>query len=183
MNLVWRTLWRLMLRRRRPNGAGPFDVSTTSFRVLPTDIDLYGHMNNGRYLSIADLGRFELMMDAGMYAPMQKRGWYPVVVGTTISYRKSLDLWQRYEVESRFVGYDDRAVFVEQRFTVGGEMYARMFIRGRFLKKSGGLVPMDELAELFGVGLDEVEVPDWLLRWGADVALPSTKQPAPSEWE
>lgn len=173
----------MFIRRRKPSGAGPLDVSTTSFRVLPTDVDTLGHMNNGRYLSIADLGRFELLQDAGLYGPMRKRGWYPVVVASTISYRKSLDLWQKYDLESRFVGVDDRAVYVEQRFTVDGEIYAQMVIRGRFLKQSGGLVPMDELIEFFGVGRDDVRMPEWLVRWSADVALPSTKDAAPSVWD
>lgn len=182
MNLFWRTMWRMLLRRRTPNGAGVFDVSVSRFRVLPTDIDLYGHMNNGRYLSIADLGRFTMLMEAGLYSPMIKRGWYPVVVSSTISYRKPLDLWVKYDLESRFVGYDERAVYVEQRFTVDGEVHARMFIRGRFLKKSGGLVPMDELGELFGVAPDDMLAPEWLRSWAAEVALPSTRTPAPSTW-
>ena len=183
MNLIWRTLWRMFLARRKPSGASPLDVSTTSFRVLPTDVDTLGHMNNGRFLSIADLGRFELLQDAGLYGPMRKRGWYPVVVASTISYRKSLDLWKKYVVESRFVGVDDRAVYVEQRFTVDGEIYAQMVIRGRFLKQRGGLVPMDELFEFFGISPDAVPMPEWLARWSEDVALPSTKSPAPSIWD
>lgn len=173
----------MFLARRKPSGAGPLDVSTTTFRVLPTDIDFYGHLNNGRYLTIADLGRFELLQDAGLYGPMRKRGWYPVVVASTISYRKSLDLWTKYDLESRFVGVDDRAVYVEQRFTVDGEIYAQMVIRGRFLKQKGGLVPMDELLEFFGVAPDAVPMPEWLVRWSRDVALPSTKDPAPSSWD
>jgi YbgC/YbaW family acyl-CoA thioester hydrolase len=182
VNLIWRTLWHLLIK---PRGAtqGPFDVSSTEFRVLPTDIDMYRHLNNGRYLSIADLGRFDLLRRAGLYKAMTARGWYPVVVATTISYRKSLDLWQKFTVESRFLGYDERAVYLEQRFVVDGEIYARMFIRGRFLKKSGGLVPMDDLIELIGVAPHELEVPEWILRWGQKVALPSTRVPAPSEWE
>lgn len=173
----------MFLARRKPSGASPLAVSRTSFRVLPSDADTLGHMNNGRFLSIADLGRFELLQDAGLYGPMRKRGWYPVVVASTISYRKSLDLWQKYDVESRFVGIDDRAVYVEQRFTVGGEIYAQMVIRGRFLKEKGGLVPMDDLIEFFGVSRDDVRLPEWLQRWSEDVALPSLKSPAPSVWE
>lgn len=173
----------MFLWRRKPVGRSPLAVSTSSFRVLPTDVDALGHMNNGRFLSIADLGRFELLQQAGLYGPMRKRGWYPVVVASTISYRKSLDLWKKYDLESRFVGIDDRAVYVEQRFTVDGEIYAQMVIRGRFLKQKGGLVPMDELIQLFGVSRDDVAMPEWLLRWSEDVALPSTKSPAPSIWE
>ena len=181
MNLIWRTILFLLRRDRRPH-VGPFDVVRTPFRVLPTDLDIYRHMNNGRYLSVADLGRFDLLKRIGVWSQLQERGWYPVVASSTISYRKSLEPWQRYWVESRFVGVDERSVFLEQRFVVGDEIYARMFLRGRFLKRGGGHVPVEELLDVIGLTRAEAQVPEWLLRWGADVALPSTKQPAPSEW-
>lgn len=162
---------------------GPFDVVRTPFRVLPTDLDIYRHMNNGRYLSIADIARFDLLKRNGLYEQLSRRGWYPVVASSTISYRKSLMPWQRFVVESRFLGYDERAVYLEQRFVVKGEVYARLFIRGRFLKRGGGHVSMDDLIATVGVAPHEVEVPEWLLEWGTDVALPSTRTPAPSRWE
>ena len=181
MNLLWRTLLSFWLSNRHAL-VGPFDVVTTRFRVLPTDLDIYRHMNNGRYLSIADIGRFDLLKRNGLFDKMKRLGWYPVVASSTISYRKSLMPWQRFAVESRFLGYDERAVYLEQRFVVKGEVYARMFIRGRFLKRGGGHVAMDELHDVIGVAPHEVQVPEWLLEWGTDVALPSTKAPAPSVW-
>jgi hypothetical protein len=42
---------------------------------------------------------------------------------------------------------------------------------------------MDDLIEFFGVSRDEVRLPEWLQRWSEDVALPSTKAPAPSVWD
>ncbi|WP_166876550.1 acyl-CoA thioesterase [Salinibacterium sp. ZJ450] len=182
MNLLWRTLLHLWLSARRAK-VGPFDVVRTNFRVLPTDLDIYRHMNNGRYLSIADIGRFDLLKRNGMYEEMTRRGWYPVVASSTISYRKSLMPWQRFVVESRFLGYDERAVYLEQRFVVKGEVYARMYLRGRFLKRGGGHVHMAELHDVIGVAPHEVQVPEWLLTWGTDVALPSTRTPTPSHWE
>ncbi|WP_198295508.1 MULTISPECIES: thioesterase family protein [unclassified Diaminobutyricimonas] len=182
MNLLWRTILHSWLSARRPK-VGPFDVVSTPFRVLPTDLDIYRHMNNGRYLSIADIGRFDLLRRNGLYATMTRLGWYPVVASSTISYRRSLMPWQRFVVESRFLGYDERAVYLEQRFVVKGEVYARMYIRGRFLKRTGGHVSMDDLIATIGVAPHEVEVPEWLLQWGTDVALPSTRIPTPSHWE
>jgi acyl-CoA thioesterase FadM len=182
VNLIWRTILHFFFASRAPISS-PFDVVSSAFRVLPTDLDVNGHMNNGRYLSISDLGRFDLLSRGGMWRELMRRGWYPVIASSTISYRKSLNPWQRFELESRFLGHDERNVFIEQRFVVAGEVYARLFVRGRFLKKSGGHVPMDELVELFGVPPHTVAVPDWVLHWGTESALPSTKQPAPSEWD
>lgn len=181
VNLLWRTILHYLFSDRRPVGS-PFDVVRSRFRVLPTDLDVYGHMNNGRYLSISDIGRFDLLRRGGLWKEMRRHGWYPVVASSTISYRKSLQPWQSFVVESRFLGYDKRNVYLEQRFVVAGEVYARAYFRGRFLKRGGGFVTMAELIELVGSVPEELTVPAWLLRWGADVALPSTMAPAPSEW-
>jgi acyl-CoA thioesterase FadM len=181
VNKLLRTLW-LILRKRGRSTITMLDVSTVRFRVRPTDIDVLRHMNNGVYLSIADLGRMDLLIRCGLWDAFDKLGWYPVVANQTISYRKSLDLWQRYDLQSRLLGVDDRGVFVQQRFVVDGEIYAEMLIRGRFLKRSGGTVSIDELIEVAGVDVRALEMPDWVLRWAADVALPSGRQPARSDW-
>jgi len=85
-------------------------------------------------------------------------------------------------VESRILGFDEKAVYVEQRFTVDGEIYTQAFIRGRFLKRSGGVVTIDELLEAVGPSPTDVTVPQWLREWGTDAALPSTRVDAPSVW-
>jgi len=162
--------------------SGPFEIVTSTFRVLPTDLDVNGHMNNGRYLSISDLARFDMLSRGGVWRELMRRGWYPVITSSTITYRKPLNPWQKFDMESRLLGYDERNLYIEQRFVVDGEIHARLFVRGRFLKKSGGHVPMDELVELFGFPPQQLSEPKWLLQWGSDGALPSTKSPAPSEW-
>jgi acyl-CoA thioesterase FadM len=181
VNLIFRTLLQL-LRSRRASRLGVHDVGRTNFRVVPTDLDVLGHMNNGVYLSIMDLARMDLMIRAGVWARLRALGFYPVVSNETISFRKSLQPWQRFTVESRIVGYDAKAVFVEQRFVVRGELYAKAFMRGRFLKKSGGTVSIAELSDALGVDTAAVALPAWLARWSDDVVLPPTKVNAPSSW-
>jgi len=149
---------------------------------MPADLDILGHMNNGVYLSIMDLGRLDLLVRAGIWKKFDRLGYYPVVANESISFRRSLQPWQRYVLETRIVGYDDRAVYVEQRFVVGGEVFARAFVRGRFLKKSGGIVTMDELSDATGIDTTDRPPAAWLARWAADVALPGTRAAAPSEW-
>ena len=169
-------------RSRRASKLHVHDVGRTSFHVLPTDLDVLGHMNNGVYFSIMDLGRMDLMIRAGSWAKLTEHGYYPVASNETIAFRKSLQPWQRFDLETRIVGYDEKAVFVEQRFVVKGEIYARAFMRGRFLKKTGGTVSLQELTDALGVDTSEVALPSWLARWSDDVLLPATKAPAPSEW-
>src|SRR5690554_311774 len=140
MHMIFRTLL-LFLRAPRAGKRGPqighYDVGRLPMRVLPTDLDLNRHMNNGVYLSVLDLGRFDLLIRNGIWDILNGRGWYPVVVAETITFRKSLKLWQKFVIETRVSGYDDKAVFVDQRIVVNGEIFAQATIRARFLKKRG----------------------------------------------
>ena len=184
VNVIWRTLLvslraRLGLRRRRIE---PTEVTRIRLTTLPTDIDVSRHMNNGRYLSLFDLGRWDLLTRSGLVDATRRNGWYPVVSSETITFRKSLQLWQRFDVETRFLGHDDRALYLEHRAVVNGEIYARAIIRARMLRRSGGTVDHDELFAAVGrpEGLPDVE--PWVHEWAAASALPSTRRPAPSIW-
>jgi len=186
VNVLWRTLLVLARARRRLRREGPIDpntVATLRIRVLPTDIDLLRHLNNGRYLSLFDLGRWDLLTRTGLLAAMTEQRWYAVVAAETITFRRSLELWQSFDLETRLIGHDDRAVYLEHRALVKGEIYARAIIRARILRRSGGTVPHDELFAAVGrpEGLPDIE--PWVHDWAAGSALPSTKRPAPSIWE
>jgi len=100
-----------------------------------------------------------------------------------VTFRKSLQLWQQFIVESRLIGHDDKAVYLEHRAVVDGEIYARAIIRARLLKRSGGTLSHDELFAAIGRpdGIPDVE--PWVHEWAAASALPPTRADAPSVWE
>jgi hypothetical protein len=93
------TIWRAktLLRRRGPIAPA---LRRGCGTTLPTDIDLLMHMNNGRYASLFDLGRFDLLIRTGIWDAMNARDWYAVVASESVTFRKSLELWQRFTVES-----------------------------------------------------------------------------------
>ena len=182
MNLIFRTiLHRILSTRRSPLGVR--DVGTMSLRVLPTDIDVLRHMNNGVYFSIMDIGRMDLLIRSGGWQKLSAKGYYPVMANETISFRKSLNLWKKFDLETRVVGYDAKAVYVEQRFVVGGEIYAQAMTRARFLKRSGGTVTVAELLETIGWDGEQPVLPEWVNDWAEHVALPVSRAEAPSIWE
>ncbi|MFV0253716.1 MAG: acyl-CoA thioesterase [Beutenbergiaceae bacterium] len=184
MNLIWRTLLVLLRGRQaaRRHGLRPFtDIFCIRLRVLPTDIDLLRHLNNGRYLSLFDLGRWDMMQRTGLTRVWRRRGWFPVVSTETITFRKSLRLWQRFTLQSRWIGIDDRALYMEHRAVVNGEIYARAIIRARLLSKTGPVPHADLFAAVdLPQGLPEVE--PWVHEWADAGKLPSTRRPAPTDW-
>lgn len=192
MHMLPRTLFHHWFVGSRAPKLGFTDVSRSNFRVWPTDIDILRHMNNGKYLSIMDIARYDLLLRNGVFQLFTAEGWYPVVVGQTISYRKSLNPWKKFTIESRIMGFDDQAVYLEQRFVrpaprssgIAGEpeIYAKAIVRGRILRRTGGVVPVAEIIHKSGADPAELSVPEEVLAWGRSTRLPSTRDDAPSTW-
>lgn len=180
--MLLRTLWLLLTTGRKPH-LDFREVGRMRMRVWPNDTDILHHVNNGIYLSLMDLGRFDLMIRSGYWAKLRKLGWYPVATHTTMTYRRSLEAWQRYELQTKVAGFDDKAMFVEQRFVVDGEVYAVGYMRGRFLKRSGGTVSVAELAELAGIQPADLQAPAWMTDWVNAIALPPSKATFTSDWD
>lgn len=180
MHLLLRTMLQLLRSRNRP-ALGIWEAGSVSLRVLLTDIDIAMHLNNGMYFSVFDLGRFDLMVRSGVWREMRRRRWSPVAAGETISFRKSLVLGQRYSVETRIIGLDERAVYFEQRAVVSGEIHARAYIATRLVSEDGP-VSNEDIIAVFGAPPAELVLPGWIHEWRRANALPSTRKPAPHVW-
>jgi acyl-CoA thioesterase FadM len=94
----------------------PLDPGQLNFWCWPNDLDLNIHMNNGRYLTIMDLGRIHLMIRAGIVPRMIKMGWKPVIAAATVRFRRALSPFERFTLDTRVIGWDDRWIYIEQRF-------------------------------------------------------------------
>jgi YbgC/YbaW family acyl-CoA thioester hydrolase len=176
-------MFRIQLAARRGPRLQLHDIAVRRERVWLTDIDELRHMNNSVYLGMLDHARLDLLLRSGAWSLIRAAGIYPVVTMQTISYRRSLELGDRYEIQTRIAGYDDRQVYIEQRFVRGGEVIARAFVAGRFLRDRGGVVTMAELGEVTGVDVAALPIPAWMADWAASTRLPSTREPAPSVWD
>lgn len=178
MNLFLRLLWLVTTARFRPR-CDILDVARTRFRVWPTDLDVLRHVNNGVYLSLMDLGRVDLLIRSGVLARVRANGWYPVVAAETIQFRRSLTVFQPFVIETRVLGWDERSIFLEQRFVrplPGGETIALAVIRGRFLAAGGGAVPTSDLMALSGHSGPSPEIPEWVRRWNDDMQGATPRQ-------
>ncbi|CAM6002061.1 unnamed protein product [Sphagnum balticum] len=106
-------------------------------------------MSNGRYFNIMDLARVEHVIRVGIMKQMLRHGWFILVGGQCIRYRKTLKRWQRYEVRSRILGWDNKWFYVTQWFERKGEIYAVGTVRALF-RDSKGNIPPDVVAKSAG---------------------------------
>jgi len=163
MNLWFRLLAVLVTALFRPR-LGALDESVHPFRVWPNDLDLMGHMNNGRYLSLMDLGRVDLMLRTGLGGVALKRGWSPLVGSATIRFRRSLDPFQRYLLKSRILCWDEKWFYIEQRFERRGELIASGLVKG-LLRGHEGNIPTAEVLRSVNRSGASPEMPEAVRLW------------------
>jgi acyl-CoA thioesterase FadM len=159
----------LALARRAP--ALPVDgVHVSHHTCWPWDIDLWRELNNGRTLTLYDLGRVPLAVRCGLVAALRANGWGLAVAGASIRYRRRVRAFDRIEMRSRYVGRDDRFLYVEQAMFRRGEAVSGALIRGA-VTGPAGIVPTDRVVAAMQGADWRRNLPAWVAAWSAADAM------------
>lgn len=157
MNLWMRLLWVLATVWRRPGLVLPSGTARLSFRVWPHDLDMSLHMNNGRYWTLMDLGRIDLVLRSGLLRAVLRNGWTPVASAGTIRFRRELRLFEAFEIETKLVFWDDTRFVIEQRLVKrrnGAISSTALVLAGLYDRKQKCFVPVRTLLELSGFDIE-----------------------------
>ena len=101
-------------------------------------IDVNGHMNNGRYLTVVDLMLIEFFVRTGFARVMLREGWRPMSGGAIISYRKGLQPLQRYCVRFELAGTDTAWNYMRFHFLrADGTVCATGYMKGAAVGRDG----------------------------------------------
>jgi acyl-CoA thioesterase FadM len=144
------------------------DVLDTVSITLPVtrgDVEAT-RMNNGRYLTLMDLGRLSLTLRGGYLHILAKRRWYPLVTDVMIHFARSLRVGTRFDLLTRIVCWDSRDFFIEQWFEQRGEVCARAFVKAFFMG-ARGRVGSEELLQAGGFGAVSPPFPESVRAWQA----------------
>ena len=141
-----------------------YEVHRDPMICWPQDIDMFMEMNNGRVQTLYDLGRFRLSKRAGFLRVLKDNRWGLAVAGSSTRYRKRITLFQRYEMRTRFLGYDDRFMYLEQGMWRGETCHNHALLRTAVLGKSGTVAPR-EVALAMNHPEDPPALPDWVTNW------------------
>ena len=163
LNLFFRLLL-LVLSMPFKKPLGLLDSAELRFRVFPNDLDIYGHMNNGRYLTLMDLGRMDWIWRTGLGRAARKNRWNPLVASSTIRYKKSLTLWKRFTLRTRVIGWDEKWFYIEQVFKRRERTVATAVVKGLFRGPAGNVLP-EEVIRAMGQKVDSPSLPDLVRLW------------------
>ena len=145
----------------------PIEVNETSIlksRVCLTDLDPFLELNNGRYLSLFDFGRYDVAMRTGLWKILKQKKWGLIVAGISIRYRHRLRLFTKFEIHSTVVGIDHRWFYFEQKLISKGKLHASALVRTAVTSRNG-LVEAKEVLDMMGLSEVTIPVPDWIKQW------------------
>jgi len=148
--------------RREPIDLGATHV--TRLRVWPLDIDTFFELNNGRILTLMDLGRMGFFVRMGIPKKLKDRGWYGTVAGTVVRYRRRVTVWQKLELRTRVIGWDEKFTYFDQAIWRGDDCCAHAVVRTA-ITTGKGILPSVEVAEAFGYRSLSPELPAWVKSW------------------
>ena len=149
---VWMRLLRLAATRK---SRGPYklgDEGRLAFHCLPSDVDTNIHLNNARYMMLADLGRIDIFLRSGLFGEARKRGWTTLLGGLQTAYVREIKLWQRFEVTSTIETWEGSQMLGRHHFILEDGRIAAIILTTGGVYDYGGkrFVPIDEVMSILG---------------------------------
>lgn len=155
----------LELARTRRAPPLPLDgVHVSRHRIWPWDLDPWVELNNGRTLTLYDLGRVPMARRNGFTAALRRQGWRFTVAGSTLRYRRRVRLLERLEMHSRLIGRDARFFYMHQAMYRAGEATSSVLIRAAVIDAAGIVAP-DRVMAAIGAPDWRPELPAWVRGW------------------
>jgi acyl-CoA thioesterase FadM len=142
------------------------DTTCIRLRVWPNDLDLNLHVNNGRYLALADIARMHWFVRSGAVGVARGQRAAPIVGDAVAKFRRDLKPFQKFEIHSRMLGWDTRWGFMEHRFVRHGRVLGVVAVRGVFKGPNGPIAPQVFLDAL-GIPHAAPELPQWIVEWNS----------------
>jgi len=164
---------KILLKARTSRNKMSFqDTGIIKTRVWLSDIDIYPELNNGRHLTLMDLGRYDFGYKVGLIKVLKNNNWGLMIAGNFTRYRRRLKLFHKFAIHTELVGYDEKWYYFYQQTKRNDVIHSSALIRGAVISEEG-LIPTQKVANLLGIEF-KPNVPEWVEDW---IAL-NKKSPA-----
>jgi acyl-CoA thioesterase FadM len=134
------------------------------FRVWLNDTELK-YVNNSAVLIYAGFGRIDYMVRTGLLRMCLKEKVFAALATTHVIFRRSLKRFQKLELRSKLIYWDNNHVWIEQNIFCkikGDWKLSNTVIVKSVFKKGRHTIPIHELLNHAGFSLDAREKPSFI---------------------
>lgn len=147
MNLYFRLIWVIIRSRFRPRITSDNIYNEVGSIVLPNDLDINLHMNNGRFLTLCDLGRVDMFVRSGLFTVMRQQKWIPVVASVSMTFIKSLYLFERIRIVSHITHWDEKYFYSTHSIYRKDEIVAEGTSKALVVSKDSGRITPENVID------------------------------------
>jgi len=159
-----RLSWQMSRARKAPR-IGLWDTHESSHLCWPWDLDIWAELNNGRTLTLFDLGRLPMAQRTGMIDLLKARKWGMAVAGASVRYRRRVHAFYKLTQRSRCVGIDDKFFYLEQAmWRSDGECANHALFRMAVTGKDGIVTPTKVTTAMRETS-PPPDLPGWVRDW------------------
>ncbi len=153
------------LASRQPQFTSMTETHVTHHICWPHDLDIFLELNNGRALTLYDLGRSALAQRAGLIAMLRREKWGMTMAGSHVRFRHRIHGFERFELRSRAVCWDDKFTYIEQSmWKKNGQCASHALYRAAVTDKNG-IVRSPRVQSSLGLDIASPPMPDWIKKW------------------
>ncbi|MFK7834676.1 MAG: acyl-CoA thioesterase [Sulfitobacter sp.] len=155
----------LFLASRMPPLVRLTDPHISQHICWPHDLDFWMELNNGRAMSLYDIGRTAMGLRAGLIKAVRQNRWGLTMAGSTVRFRQRIHGFERFEMRSRAVCWDDKFMYLEQSmWKRNGTCASHVLYRAAVTSKNG-IVPPADVLKAMGQDVPSPQMPEWIEAW------------------
>lgn len=154
----------MFLARRLPP-LDTFDTHVSHHICWPWDLDIWMELNNGRTLTVYDLGRIPLAKRTGLITLMKEQRWGLTIAGSVVRYRRRVRMFDKVEIQSRLIGWDARFFYIEQSMWNTRDDCTSQAIFRAALTDANGIVTTQRACTAMKLDPISPQLPEWVTTW------------------
>ena len=117
------------------------------FRAIPLIDTDFNRMFTHSYALFMGLARWHLLFGSQFRNLALRHKWAPVTTCELINYKRAIRAFQRFELRTRVIHWDEERFYVEQYFDVDGQTFVATLVQGLVRGPQGILKPRDVFAQ------------------------------------
>ena len=127
---------------------------------------MWGELNNGRALSLFDIGRYGFLIRSGLFSYYFKNKTSMTVAGLSVRYRHRVTTFQMLKMKTQIVFYDEKFLYFEQLLVLpDGRCAIQSLCRVAIVQKKKLITPSEAANQFLGKPLEKINCPQWIKKW------------------
>ena len=140
------------------------DKSVLKLRAGFTDIDMFMELNNARYFTYMELGRWDFSYRCGFLGLMKRHKWGVALGGASVRFRRRIPLLSKFTLTTQLVCHDGRWFYFLQQTHSNNKICSSALMKLGVTSKNG-LVPATEVIKKIDREDWGADIPGWVSAW------------------